>query len=146
MQLIPSAPPARRHSTRAALLLVALAPISASAQLPHAARAPIPPAPVLFQWPEPAFDPAIQCHGTYTVADLRRFLPPARLALSMPGTTRVALDEQHHCIRLAVEDVVSGREADQIIRGVAVPRDAVLLEISGPMPRAPSDSLQGRMN
>jgi hypothetical protein len=146
MRLIPLAFIAHRHAALAALALIALAPISARAQLPHAARAPIPPAPVLFQWPEPAFDPAIQCHGTYAVADLQRFLPPTRLALSLPGTTRVALDEQHHCIRLDVEDVVSGRQADQIIRGVAVPRDAVLLEISGPLPRAPSDSLRGRMN
>jgi hypothetical protein len=139
-----SAPVARRHPAWAALALLALAPVSARAQAPH--TAPIPPAPVLFQWPEPAFDPAIQCHGTYAVADLQRFLHPARVALELPGTTRVDLDERGHCIRLDVEDVVSGRQADQVIRGVAVPRDAVLLEISGPVPRGAADSLRGRMN
>jgi hypothetical protein len=134
----------RRHPALAALALLILAPVSAVAQARR--PVPIPPAPVLFQWPEPAFDPAIQCHGTYAIADLQRFLPPAQVALELPGTTRVALDEQYHCIRLDVEDVVSGREADQIIRGVAVPRDAVLLEISGPLPRGPADSTRGRMD
>ncbi len=97
-----------------------------------APRPAVPPAPILYQWPEPAFDPSLQCRGNYAVPELERYLPHARLALWLPGTVGVELDTSRRCIRVAVEDVNTGRQVDLILRGTAVPRQAVLLELSAP--------------
>ena len=89
----------------------------------------IPPAPIAFRWPDPAFLPERQCHGDYSTDDLQRYLRRARLALTLPGTRSVALDSQRRCITVTVESVGSGRLAELVMRGVAVPRRAVLLRL-----------------
>jgi hypothetical protein len=89
----------------------------------------IPPAPIAFRWPDPAFLPERQCHGGHAPEDLERYLSRARLALTLPGTRSVTLDAQRSCITVTVEGVGSGRLAELVMRGVAVPRSAVLLRI-----------------
>ena len=95
------------------------------------------PAPVPFRWPEPAFDPARQCHGEFPQADLVRYLPRARLAMWLPTTVSVDLDQSRRCIRIAVDDLGTGRLVELLLRG-AVPRHAVLLELSEPLYRTGS--------
>lgn len=92
----------------------------------------VPPAPILYFWPERAFEPGRQCSGKYAVADLERFLPMANLALEIPSTEQVTLDSARHCIRIAVRGVGTGRLVELVLRGMAVPRRAVLLELREP--------------
>jgi hypothetical protein len=90
----------------------------------------IPPAPVLTLWPDPTYLPERQCHGTYEVADLNRYLPRAKVALWLPSTRSVALDEQRRCLVVKVDGYGAGRLAELVLRGMAVPRRAVLLLVS----------------
>jgi hypothetical protein len=90
----------------------------------------IPPAPVLTLWPDPTYLPERQCHGTYRVEDLNRYLPRAKVALWLPSTRSVALDEQRRCLVVTVDGYGSGRLAELVLRGMAVPRRAVLLLVS----------------
>ena len=87
----------------------------------------VPPAPVALRLPDPAFLPEVQCHGGYTVAELEQYLPSARVALQLPSTRRVAVDAQRGCLAVTVDGIGAGRLAELVLRGVAVPRDAVLL-------------------
>jgi hypothetical protein len=98
------------------------------APVPSSTR--IPPAPILTLWPELTFLPERQCHGDYRLEDLRTYLARARLALWLPGTRRVTLDEQRRCLVVTVEGIGGGRLAELVLRGVAVPRRAVLLLMS----------------
>jgi hypothetical protein len=109
-------------------LALALSVVLACAPVPSSAR--IPPAPVLSLWPEPTFLPERQCHGNYRVEDLKRYLPRARLAMWLPGTRAVALDEERRCLVVKVDGIGAGRLAELVLRGVAVPRRAVLLLLS----------------
>jgi hypothetical protein len=90
----------------------------------------IPPAPVALRLPDPAFLPEVQCHGGYTVAELEQYLPSARVALQLPSTRKVAVDAERRCLTVTVEGVGAGRLAELVLRGVAVPRDAVLLQLA----------------
>jgi hypothetical protein len=92
----------------------------------------IPPAPIVFRWPDPAFLPERQCHGAYTVADLEQYLPGAQVALQLPGTRAVAVDAERRCLTVTVEGVGAGRLAELVLRGAAVPRAAVLLQLAAP--------------
>jgi hypothetical protein len=92
----------------------------------------IPPAPLAFRWPDPAFLPKRQCHGAYTIAELERYLPRAQVALQVPGTRAVALDAERRCLTVTVDDIGAGRLAELVLRGVAVPRAAVLLQLAAP--------------
>ena len=90
---------------------------------------------VLLAWPDPAFAPERQCRGSYGPEDLARYLKPARLAMSLPGTRNVRLDNARRCIVVDVHSVGSGRLAELVMRGVAVPRRAVLLRLINERPR-----------
>lgn len=116
-----------RPAHRLAGLVASLAAIAACA--PAASPGSIPPAPILLRWPDPAFEPEQQCHGRHTVEDLAHYLPRARLAMSLPGTRNVGMDSGRRCLTVTVESVGSGRLAELVLRGVAVPRDAVLLTL-----------------
>jgi hypothetical protein len=115
------------HSVRLAAVVAALAVTAGCAA--SAASARIPAAPVLLQWPDPAFAPERQCRGAYRAEDLARYLPRARLAMSLPGTESVAVDHARRCLTVNVHSVGSGRLAELVLRGVAVPRRAVLLRL-----------------
>ena len=91
--------------------------------------------PVVYRWPDPAFLPEVQCHGGYSVAELQTFLPLAEVALQLPGTRAVALDEQRRCLNVVVDGFGSGRMAELLLRGMAVPRTAVMLQMSTPEPQ-----------
>jgi hypothetical protein len=88
-------------------------------------------------WPDPAFDPLLQCHGEYPVAALDEYLSRARLGLRIPGIHGISLDEQKRCIRVTVEDRETGRMAVLLMRAVAVPRRAVFMQL---LPRVEADS------
>lgn len=70
------------------------------------------------------------CAGTYAAADLDRFLPDARLALSLPSTDAVALEPGDRCIRITVGSAGTGRLVKLLLRGVAVPPAAVQLDVA----------------
>jgi hypothetical protein len=90
----------------------------------------LPPAPILLRWPEPAFERDVQCRGKYSVQELERFLPRARLGMSLPSTRAVQLNEPGRCITVTVDDIGTARLIELMLRGVAVPRRAVLLQLT----------------
>jgi hypothetical protein len=108
------------------------AALATAACAPTTDRARIPPAPIALRWPDPAFLPERQCRGAYDAEDLARYLSRARLALTLPGTRSVALDSGRRCITVVVESVGGGRLAELVMRGVSVPRGAVLLMLESP--------------
>jgi hypothetical protein len=111
-------------------LTAACSVVLACAPAPDSSR--VPPAPIVFRWPDPAFLPERQCHGAYSVQELDRYLARARLALWLPSTRAVVVDTERRCLRVTVESVGAGRLAELVLRGVAVPRGAVLLELTEP--------------
>jgi hypothetical protein len=102
---------------------------------PTTANTSIPASPVVFRWPDPVFLPEIQCHGDYTVAELEEYLPLAQVALQLPGTRAVAVDKERRCLMVTVDGIGSGRLAALVLRGMAVPRTAVLLQLTTPEPQ-----------
>ena len=122
-----------KHQTQRPLVSAILLAVStaslACAPATHTAR--IPPAPIVGQWPDPAFLPDRQCRGRYAVDQLEPYLSRARLALWLPSTRSVALDPVRRCITVTVESVGGGRLAELVIRSMAVPRRAVLLILAG---------------
>ena len=83
-------------------------------------------------WPDPTFLPDRQCRGHYAAQELERLIPRAKLTLWLPGTRRVAIDPARRCITILVESIGDGRLAELVIRGVAVPRRAVFLQLDRP--------------
>ena len=108
-----------------ASLLAALATVTACAAAAESTR--LSPAPVAGHLPDPAFLAERQCRGAYTAQQLERYVPRARLAMSLPGTHSVSLDSQRRCIAVNVQGIGDGRLAELVLRGVAVPRRAILL-------------------
>jgi len=80
-------------------------------------------------WPDPTFMPDRQCHGGIAADDLNRFAPRARVALWLPGTRSVAVDPARGCVIIKVESAGAARLAELVVRGVAVPRRAVFLQV-----------------
>ena len=123
-------------TTTAAALIRAGAPAAAIASLfacaPATQRGGIPPAPIALRWPDPAFLPERQCHRALPAERLAGYLPRASLTMTIPGTRSVTLDRERGCLTIVVESVGSGRLAELIIRGVSVPRHAVLLVLAAP--------------
>ncbi len=115
-----------------ALIWAAFAWAGITGSARSAAAQAVPPAPIPFFWPERAFEPGRQCSGAYTVADLERFLPMANIALQIPSTEQVTLDSARHCIRIAVRGIGTGRLVELVLRGMAIPRRAILLELREP--------------
>lgn len=116
-------------STLIRIFSLTLAPSIALACASMAQTDKIPPAPVLTLWPDPTFLPERQCHGRYKVEDLNRYLPRAKLALWLPSTRSVTVDPERRCLVVTVESVGTGRLAELVLRGVAVPRAAILLKV-----------------
>jgi hypothetical protein len=67
---------------------------------------------------------------------LEGLLPRASLALRLPSTEAVELVPGRRCLRITVEDIETGRSTVLLLRGVGVPRRAVLLQLSRPDHRA----------
>ena len=114
-----------RHVARLGCSIAVCSTALGCAPVPESTR--IPPAPVVLRLPDPAFLPELQCHGAYTVAELEEYLPRAQVTLQLPSTRRVAVDAARRCLMVIVDGVGAGRLAELVLRGVAVPRDAVLL-------------------
>jgi hypothetical protein len=119
-------------SRRTVLIWAAFAGAAITGPARSAAAQAVPPAPIPYFWPERAFEPGRQCSGAYTVADLERFLPLANIALQIPSAEQVTLDSARHCIKIAVRGIGTGRLVELVLRGMAVPRRAVLLELREP--------------
>ena len=121
-------------TTTAAALIRIGAPMAVTANLlacaPATQRAGVPPAPIALRWPDPAFLPERQCHRAVPTEHLTSYLPRASLAMTIPGTRSVTVDRERGCLTIVVESVGTGRLADLIIRGVSVPRRAVLLVLA----------------
>ena len=117
----------RRSAQRLATILAAVATSAGCASTAESTR--VPPGPVMLRWPDPAFALERQCRGRHAAEDLARYLPRARLTMSLPGTQSVAVDNARRCITVQVQSVGSGRLAELVLRGVAVPRTAVLLRL-----------------
>lgn len=100
---------------------------------PASAAAAVPPAPIVFHWPDPAFLPERQCHGAYTVEELQHYLPMAQVALQLPSTRAVAVDAERRCLTITVDGIDAGRMVELVLRGLAVPRGTVLLELAEPL-------------
>jgi hypothetical protein len=80
-------------------------------------------------WPDPTFMPDRQCDGGFATDDLNRFVAGARVALWLPGTRSVAVDPARRCIMIKVESAGAARLAELVVRGVAIPRRAVFLQV-----------------
>jgi hypothetical protein len=106
--------------------------VSLTACAPATQRAGIPAAPIALLWPDPTFLPERQCHRAVPTDHLEGYLRRATLTMAIPGTRSVTLDRQRGCLTIVVESVGTGRLAELIIRGVAVPRRAVLLLVASP--------------
>jgi hypothetical protein len=115
---------------RPGALLTLVATVIACA--PASQTAAVPPAPVASLWPEPTFLPERQCRRALPAERLQDYLPRASLTMTIPGTRSVTLDPQRGCLTIVVESIGSGRLAELIIRGVSVPRRAVLLLLASP--------------
>jgi hypothetical protein len=89
----------------------------------------IPPAPIIGLWPDYTYLPERQCHGHISAEDLNYYLPRARVAMWLPSTHSVSVDAGRQCLVVRVESVDAGRMAELVLRGMAVPRRAVLLVI-----------------
>jgi hypothetical protein len=116
-----------RRSARWLATALAVATSVGCASVAEATR--VPPAVTFLQRPDPAFAPERQCRGRYRAEDLARYLPRARLAMSLPGTQSVTVDNARRCILVTVQSVGSGRLAELVMRGVTVPRAAILLRL-----------------
>jgi hypothetical protein len=114
-----------------ALLLLSLT-VPWSAAHAQTGRVVLPPAPIRGFLPEAEFEPANQCRGEFAMGELERMLPGARLAMRVPATEAVALDRERRCIAVTVQDVETGRLDALLMRGLGIPRGAVLLELTPP--------------
>jgi hypothetical protein len=123
-------------ATAAATLIRVGLPTAVLANLlacaPATERAGIAPAPIALRWPDPAFLPERQCHRALPAERLQDYLPRASLTMTIPGTRSVTVDRERGCLTIVVENVGTGRLAELIIRGVWVPRHAVLLVLASP--------------
>ena len=114
-----------------AVLLLSLT-LPWSAALAQSDQPALPAAPIRGFLLEPEFEPANQCRGEFAVGELERLLPGARLAMQVPATGAVALDPARRCITITVQDVETGRLDALLMRGLGIPRRAVLLELAPP--------------
>jgi hypothetical protein len=123
-------------TTAAAALIRVGLPTAAIVNLvacaPATERAGVPPAPIALRWPDPAFLPERQCHRAVPAEHLASYLPRASLTMTIPGIQSVTVDRERGCLAVVVDDVGTGRLAELIIRGVSVPRSAVLLLLASP--------------
>lgn len=113
------------NQARVAAMLCIAAGFTAWSYAPASAQA----APILLHWPDPAYEAGRQCRGNFSVPALETYLSRVRVARSLPGTGAVVLDRAAGCIRVPVQTVGTGRLVELVLRGVAVPRRAVLLEL-----------------
>src|SRR5687767_1259775 len=118
--------------TQMKFLTTAVAIASLLACAPGIQGGGVPSAPIALRWPDPAFLPERQCRRPLPAERLAGYLPRASLTMTIPGTRSVTLDRERGCLTIVVESVGSGRLAELIIRGVSVPRHAVLLVLASP--------------
>jgi hypothetical protein len=72
----------------------------------------------------------VQCQGKYSLEELQQFYERARLGMWLPSTRAVQLNEGRRCIVVTVDDIGTARLMELLLRGVAVPRRAVLLQLT----------------
>jgi hypothetical protein len=77
--------------------------------------------------------------GRYVVSQLKRWTELAAPVLGMPGVTAVDLDEASNRVAIGVEDDSRMQAVETAVSGLAIPREAVVIEVTGEIrPLAPA--------
>ena len=69
--------------------------------------------------------------GQYVVSQLKRWKELATPVLELPGVTAVDLDEASNRVAIGVEDDSQRRAVEQALPGLAIPRETVVIEVTG---------------
>jgi hypothetical protein len=69
--------------------------------------------------------------GRYVVSQLKRWTELAAPVLGLPGVTAVDLDEASNRVAIGVEDDSRMQAVENLLTGLAIPREAVVIEVTG---------------
>lgn len=69
--------------------------------------------------------------GQYTVSQLKQWTERAGEVLELPGVTMVDLDEARNRVAIGVENDARTRAVEEAITGLAIPREAVAIKVTG---------------
>ena len=69
--------------------------------------------------------------GRYVVSQLKRWMELAARVLGLPGVTAVHLDEARNGVAIGVEDDSRRQAVEEALSGLAIPREAVVIEVTG---------------
>jgi hypothetical protein len=70
-------------------------------------------------------------HGRYVVSQLKRWTELAAPVLGLPGVTAIDLDEASNRVAIGVEDDSRRQAVERALSGLAIPREAVVIEVTG---------------
>lgn len=71
--------------------------------------------------------------GQYTVSQLKAWTERAGAVMKMRGVTLVDLDEAKNRVAIGVEDGSRTRAVERMLSSLKVPREAVVIEVTGPI-------------
>jgi hypothetical protein len=81
--------------------------------------------------PVAPFEASRLCRGTYSSDQLEAWFKTASpTVLAIHGAVFLDNDELVHCLRVGVEDRVAGEAAELALEGLAIPRDAAIIEFA----------------
>jgi hypothetical protein len=69
--------------------------------------------------------------GRYVVSQLKGWTELATALLELPGVTAVDLDETRNLVAIGVEDDSKTPALEQALSGLAIPPEAVVIEVTG---------------
>jgi hypothetical protein len=69
--------------------------------------------------------------GQYIVSQLKRWMELAATVMELPGVTAVDLDEARNRVTIGVEDDSRVQPVEQALFRLAIPREAVVIEVTG---------------
>jgi hypothetical protein len=69
--------------------------------------------------------------GRYVVSELKRWTALATPVLGLSGVTAVDLDEASNRVAIGVEDDGRRQAVEKALSGLAIPREAVVIEVTG---------------
>jgi len=125
-------PPIRSSMVRMCGLVVVSAVMVGCAVAPKPST--VPPAPSFFLWPDPTFLAERQCQGQYSADVVQSYLATAARTMELPSTRAVVMDSVQRCITVTVDDIHGAHIAEVFLRGLAVPRQTVVLKLEAPPP------------
>jgi hypothetical protein len=71
--------------------------------------------------------------GQYRVSELKQWKELATAVLELPGVSAIDLDEATNRVAIGVEDGSRIRAVEQAVSRLAIPRKAVVIEVTGPI-------------